>query len=698
MIEQPEPQVLRKDQLETSLFNERQLIGAGELKEDNPLDLSKPFRELCEACRRGDLKACQEKITEGVNINGRDLFDCTPLILASLCGHYEVVQLLLDSGALCERDTFQGERCLYNALNSKIRNLLLEYDYSKSTDPLQPFASHITSLLTRDHPQTSDIAVTAGHETFHLHKFILSARSPYFHRKLSIAPEAASCKLPNTIPPPAFSAGIRYLYLGDVPRDLRSGPGAGGYSETEVFEGIDKIANHLELRGLVDTILDSGDRRLTRQRRSDEVSKGRKQMESWFQDNIVKHKVVINTDRANEVKWPRDNSIFADVLLRADEDVTEDEDSEEIEKGENGSPEDGNGGIPIGGFSQLSLDVPAKKSKRKSVLFPAHRAMLLRSEFFSAMFSSSFREAQVTNYLQIIPIDCSPEVLEIVLTFLYTEKADFPLEIAVDVLFAADLLLIERLKTKAAVLISTLGSGNITSLGSKPSADTKKSSPTKDGKEAGESDDIIDVYEILRAGWLMRIQRLEEFAARYFAYRLEAHIDKPEFAQLVMESAERIQKRQETDSIELVDDIRYYLSERFRLRFEDSGIDMLNSEDNPNEGNSAENANTPSNSSPETNSNGNPISPTPLSPPPASYIKNPSDKDFAREQPAESKKNLSSGSSNNINGRNEQNNTGGVIRTLDGQEAGDEFSRDAIDYELLLNKLDQLLERLGLDG
>ena len=29
---------------------------------------------------------------------------------ASLCGHYEVVQLLLESGALCERDTFQGER------------------------------------------------------------------------------------------------------------------------------------------------------------------------------------------------------------------------------------------------------------------------------------------------------------------------------------------------------------------------------------------------------------------------------------------------------------------------------------------------------------------------------------------------------------------------------------------------------------
>ncbi|DAA74567.1 TPA_exp: Uncharacterized protein A8136_3325 [Trichophyton benhamiae CBS 112371] len=711
-----ESQVLRKDQLETSLFNERKLIGAGELKEDNPLDLSEPFRELCEACRRGDLKACQEKITEGVNINGRDLFDCTPLILvsesppfilppcrgssttgsASLCGHYEVVQLLLDSGALCERDTFQGERCLYNALNSKIRNLLLEYDYSKSTDPLQPFASHITSLLSRDHPQTSDIAVTAGDETFHLHKFILSARSPYFHKKLSAAPEATSWKLPSTIPPPAFSAGIRYLYLGDAPRDLRSGPGAGLYSETEVFEGIDRIANHLELRGLVDTILDSGDRRLTRQRRSDEVSKGRNQMEAWFRENIIKHKVVIDTEKANEVKWSRDNSIFADVLLRADEDDSENEESQEIKKCENGGLEDAGSGIPIGGFSRLSLDTSIKKPKRKSVLFPAHRAMLLRSEFFSLMFSSSFREAQVTDYLQIIPIDCSPDVLEIVLTFLYTEKADFPLEVAVDVLFAADLLLIERLKTKAAVLISTLGSGNVTSLGSKPSADAKESS-TKEGKEAEGSDEIIDVYEILRAAWLMRIQRLEEFAARYFAYRLEAHIDNPEFAQLVKESAERIQKRQETDSIELVDDIRYYLSERFRLRFEDSGIDILNSEDNPNEGDPAENTNTSSNTSPETTSNGNAISPTPLSPPPSSFNKKPSNVDSAREQQGDSNNIVNAGPPK-TNGNSEQIHTSGVIRTLDGREAGDEFSRDAIDYELLLNKLDQLLEKLGLDA
>ena len=73
--------ILRKDQLEASLHEEQKLIEDGRLKEDSPLDLSEPFGLLCDACRRGDLKACQELISEGVNINARDQFDYTPLIL-----------------------------------------------------------------------------------------------------------------------------------------------------------------------------------------------------------------------------------------------------------------------------------------------------------------------------------------------------------------------------------------------------------------------------------------------------------------------------------------------------------------------------------------------------------------------------------------------------------------------------------------
>lgn len=82
----PERTVLRKDQLEISLHNEKKLIQEGTIKDDNPLDLSEPFRDLCIACRKGDLKVCQEKITEGVNVNARDPYDYTPLILvSSLC-------------------------------------------------------------------------------------------------------------------------------------------------------------------------------------------------------------------------------------------------------------------------------------------------------------------------------------------------------------------------------------------------------------------------------------------------------------------------------------------------------------------------------------------------------------------------------------------------------------------------------------
>lgn len=73
--------VLRKDQIEASLQEEKKLIEDGKLKEDNPLDVSETFFRLCEACRCGDLKTCQETITEGVNINARDRFDYTPLIL-----------------------------------------------------------------------------------------------------------------------------------------------------------------------------------------------------------------------------------------------------------------------------------------------------------------------------------------------------------------------------------------------------------------------------------------------------------------------------------------------------------------------------------------------------------------------------------------------------------------------------------------
>lgn len=445
----------------------------------------------------------------------------------------------------------------------------------------------------------------------------MAARSPYFYGKLKDAPETTTWKLPSAVPPTAFSAAIKYLYLGEAPRELRSGPGT-GFTETEVFAGIDKIAKYLKIQSLVDSILDSGDRRLARQRRTTEVAKGRDQLEEWFRANILGSKVVVETSKAEEVKWNRNNHIFADVLLRSDE------------------------------LPEESEDANAADKTQKSTFFPCHRAMLLRSEFFQAMFSSTFREAYVQDNLHVIDVDCSPDVLEIILTFLYTERADFPLEVAVDVLFAADMLFIEKLKTKAAVVISTLGSGGMSQ------SEAAKTRGTKD-------EDDIDIYAIIRAAWITRVQRLEEFAARYLAYRLEAHIDSSEFADLIQESASRIQARQETDSIELLDDIRFYLNERFRLRFDDAGLDEMMEEQAPN----------------------------------ANGEKPESAEDMVQITEGVEGLDVSQATKSSTvpaSGHVRE------IRTLDGAVAEDEFSEDAMNYQILMEKLDTLLENLNLDA
>lgn len=670
-----------KHNIEKALAQEKQDIQAGRLKDENPLDKSPDFRLVCEAARRGDLRLAQEQITKGVNINARDEYDYTPLILASLCGHFELVQMLLEQGAKCERDTFQGERCLYNALNDRIRNLLLSYDYSKSTDPLQPLAAHITSLLTRDSPQTADITLHTSNASFQLHKFVLSARSPYFRNKLREKPETKSWKLAPKIPTDSFETCIRYLYFGEASIATQDSE----EEEKLVLDGVDKLSRQLEIPQVFDAILNPGDRRQARQRRQDEVEKGRDQMQAWFKEHVLRKQFEIDADDttgAAQAEWKRDNSSFADVLLLADADEDEDEDEDEDD-----SPATS---IPIGPTQE-------SRPRNRKTLFPAHRAMLLRSELFSIMFNSSFREGQITTTttgsdpsapdtsnnninnsntsppLQIIPVDCTPAVLSVILTFLYTENASFPLSIALQVLHAADMLFIEKLKQRAALLISTLGNGTAGSIidddekerGKEPSKPTTTAANNPTTDPTTDSQPPSWIYSVIRSGWDCRVHRLEEFGARYLAYRLESYIDDEEFKEIVRESAARISQRQATDTVEIVDDIRYYLSERFRLRFEDSGLGELMDENRTqdDDGSDAE-----------------------------------SDDDDAGKDAKASGANTTTSTSTTAQPDMMESHAEGVVRTLDGEIAGDEFAQDALNYQILLGKIDTLLEELTLEA
>lgn len=223
------------------------------------------------------------------------------------------------------------------------------------------------------------------------------------------------------------------------------------------------------------------------------------------------------------------------------------------------------------------------------------------------------------------------------------------------------MLLIDKLKTKAAVAISTLGSGTNNVLVDRTHANDPDFEPEQVETEP------VNIYEIIHAAWDLRVQRLEEFAARYLAYRLEDYIDEPEFADLIQESASRIKKREETDTIELLDDIRYYLSERFRLRFEDANLDDWMDEGEDGSQEAAE--------PPATDDGG------------VEAVKGDGANDGTDQQDLvpEAKK-FAVGQ------------TTGVVRTLDGEEVNDEFDLDAQNYQILLRKIDDMLEKLKLDA
>ena len=423
--------------------------------------------------------------------------------------------------------------------------------------------------------------------------------------------------------------------------------GLSGEEVTQVLEGIDKIGRQLEMDRLFEDITEVSDRRLLRQKRGEELERGRDQLEAWFKENVLRNKVEIESSKVENLKWDRDNSIYADILLRADDDEEDEYESDELEASPGPSESSTHPARSLLGLpAQSSSRSPSRSRKpRKSTIYPAHKAMLLRSEYFSTMLTSPFREAQQTPYLQVVTLDCSPKVLETILTFLYTERSDFGLDIAIDVLFMADQLFIEKLKQRAALIISTLGNGN--------------SSTVESENPRGETDreEVIDIYEVIRAGWDTRVQRLEEFGARYIAYRLERYIDTPEFAEIVQESARRVKARQETDTVELVDDIRYYLSDRFRLRFEDSGLDEMMEQNTAN------------------------------------------DDAIAEAMEDLGVKDEDEGVVDGLLEKEiEEQFAVGAIRTLDGEIAGDEFAQDAVNYQILLGKIDRLLENLNLDA
>lgn len=481
------------------------------------LTLNLDFVELCVACRTGDIDTVDVMISKGVNVNQMDEWNYSPLILASLCGHEEIVRILLDRGsARCDRDTFEGQRCIYGALTDEIRNILLGFDITKTSNlSNQPFASYISSLL-KNLNKTCDVQFSLPNDfnaSFQLHKFLLSSRSQYFAHKLSsVWKDSTRLHLPIDMDGAIFEFIVNYIYL--VPC-------------FNTYEQIDsvllrKFAMQLGLSDIV-AYIDEIDK--VPIKNGVLLTKCKNQIQASIEDSARKDMVrLVNSifnsalktvDISAEQKLQLFNSdIYADVLLYID---TGDE----------------------------------------KIYYPCHRLILCKSQYFETLFNSSFYENHIYNEIltreELVDrnkllkspenIPCiellsttTEELTQIVLTYLYLDQVEVPLDLAIDVLIIADLLLIERLKTTALITLTKLTNF-----------------------------EEISIYDILRTGWQTRMHRLEAFAAKIFAENLDSYINLPEFEDIVAESAERIEMRQETDSIELIDDIRFYLAKKYAI-------------------------------------------------------------------------------------------------------------------------------------
>ncbi|KAK6355393.1 hypothetical protein TWF696_004498 [Orbilia brochopaga] len=195
--------------------------------------------------------------------------------------------------------------------------------------------------------------------------------------------------------------------------------------------------------------------------------------------------------------------------------------------------------------------------------YAAHRAVLQSDYVNTAIrFKENMQHAKPSDESPIIvSVDVSPKIMDIILGWFYTDVLTVEPELALELLLAADMLLIERLKTRACLLITT-----------------------QDGDDLLTGKLGYSIFDVARTGWLTgTFPKLDPFCAKFLATRLERCLEdgsdfRVEFEELVKESAARIQGREETDTIELIDDIRYYLNERFRMRFDGLVTGMFSEE------------------------------------------------------------------------------------------------------------------------
>ncbi|GAU91949.1 hypothetical protein RvY_04105 [Ramazzottius varieornatus] len=479
--------------------------GAGRLSK--PRDSSAKARgmeqnELFVACRHGNLDKLKILVEErDVELNIRDMWDSTPLYYACLCGHTDVVRYLLEQGARCDADTFDGERCLYGALTNDIRQLLLQHKAITSQTIRRNQYEEFLRLLLENH-HYADVAFEVHGQHFAYHRCVLAARSEYFREQFAGKWRNRDVIRNNhpLVDPTAFRAVLSYIYTGRL--------------EVNVSLVDDCLLLAKQFR------LDTLYARLSKEKNNAKFFvKTKFLVKTKFSTIVIEPQVGLNELHFN----------FGNLALQ-----TLPKDLQYVYEPEVNSPfpeEPRNavvGGADDDNWKHLA-DVVFSVGDAE---FHCHKAFVCnRSEYLRALVSDHFHESKVNEAgVPIVELhNISVSTFVAIIFFMYQDFATVSVENVMDVVATAEEFFLPGLKKLCGAVIA-------------------------------ENLDSSCVLPVLKTARVLRLPRLETACIEYIANNLEASIRDPALSDLIVEDANEVKNREDTDTIDIIDDIRYFIS------------------------------------------------------------------------------------------------------------------------------------------
>jgi len=188
-------------------------------------------------------------------------------------------------------------------------------------------------------------------------------------------------------------------------------------------------------------------------------------------------------------------------------------------------------------YADINFDV-------QSNIFCCHKAMFwTRSEYFRALIDDHFHEGSwdAETARATIPINhVEPEIFAVVVSHVYSNVQQIDTENVYDVLEAADIFLLPDLKRQCGAFLENYL-------------------------------EISNVIDLVNTARLFVLPRLEHACVEFIAKNIDEIVSDPKFRDLVQEDAKAILNRQETDSVDIIDEIRYVLR---TCNLSTSGMDM----------------------------------------------------------------------------------------------------------------------------